>query len=45
MTLRLWGTAGTAAGTVELDSAAEMLDSDEMLGSADRAAVAAAVAA
>ena len=33
MTLCLRGTAGPAAGTVELDSAAEMLDSAEMLGS------------
>ena len=41
----LHGAAGTAAGTAELDSAAEMLDSAEMLGSDDRAAVAAAVAA
>ena len=45
MTLCLRGTAGPAAGTVELDSVAEMLDSAEMLGSADRAVAAAAVAA
>ena len=42
MTLCLRGTAGTVAGTVEL---AEMLDFAEMLGSADRAVAAAAVAA
>ena len=35
---------GTAAGTVELDSA-EMIDSAEMFGSVDRGAVAAIVAA
>ena len=45
MTLCLRGTAGTVAGTVELDFAAEMLDFAEMLGSADRAVAAAAVAA
>ena len=45
MTLCLRGTAGPAAGIVELDSAAEMLDSAEMLGSVDRAVAAAAVAA
>ena len=44
MTLCLRGTAGTLDSEM-LESDAEMLDSDEMLGSADRAAVAAAVAA